>query len=204
MLGRNAYIANLAIADMALKDVALKGGAIIECGTWKGGMSAGLIEIGGLNRDYYFFDSFEGLPPAKEIDGEAALKWQDDKNADHYYDNCSASLEEFMAVINKTGIAEHRLNVFKGFFEKTLVDAPLPPVAILRLDGDWYDSTMECLLKFWDSVLPNGVIIIDDYFAWDGCARAIHDFLSTRNASERIQTYPYGGVAYIRKRSPAG
>jgi O-methyltransferase len=202
MIAIGPYIANLAIVASALKNPQLVAGAVVECGTWKGGMSAGLIEIGGPNRDYYFFDSFEGLPVAKEIDGRAAIEWQSRRDSDTYYNNCSASLDEFLDAIAATHVPRNRLHVYKGFFCDTLPSAPLPSIAILRLDGDWYESTMECLRKFWDSVLPGGVIIIDDYFAWDGCSRAVHDFLTSRSATERIETYPYGGVAFIRKRTP--
>ena len=72
-IARNAYIENLALISRALENSALKDGAFIECGTWKGGMSAGMIEVGGPDRNYFFFDSFEGLPLAKEIDGAAAI-----------------------------------------------------------------------------------------------------------------------------------
>jgi O-methyltransferase len=62
---------------------------------------------------------------------------------------------------------------------------------------------MICLEKFWDHVLPGGVILIDDYYYWEGCAKAVHDFLSRRQAPERIQQGRIAGVAYIVKERPA-
>ena len=79
---------------------------IVECGCWKGGMSAALIEIGGFQRDYYFFDSFEGLPPAKAIDGPAALAWQADTASPSYHDNCTASIDDFRRTVRRTGCPE--------------------------------------------------------------------------------------------------
>ena len=77
-----------------------------------------------------------------------------------------------------------------------------PPIAVLRLDADWYASTMICLQKFWDHILPNGIVLIDDYYYWDGCALAVHDFLSQRKIANRIRQGPVGGVAYIQKEAP--
>lgn len=201
MIGRLAYIENLALASLVLseEEKSLIDGAIVECGTWKGGMSAGLIEMGGPDRHYCFFDSFEGLPPAEDIDGDRAKRWQSNITSSTYYDNCSASLDEFEQTIKMAGCARHMIDVRVGFFEDTFPQFASPPIAVLRLDADWYSPTMACFRKFWDYVLPGGIILIDDYFTWEGCARAVHDFLSERKAIERIHQGPLGRVAYIRK-----
>jgi hypothetical protein len=73
MIHLKAYAENLAMVNVVLANMSLKNGAIVECGTWKGGMAAGMIEIAGPDRRYYVFDSLEGLPPAKEIDGTKAI-----------------------------------------------------------------------------------------------------------------------------------
>jgi hypothetical protein len=198
MIPEQSYLENLLLVGSALQNPDLSKGAIVECGTWKGGMAAGLIEIGGQDRDYCFFDSFEGMPAAKEIDGENALRWQADKASPKYYDNCSASLEEFQATVNLAGCAPERIKIFKGLFEKTLPDFQPPLIAVLRLDADWYDSTMICLQKFWNHILPGGLILLDDYYVWDGCSRAVHSFLAERQATERIHQFPVG-VAFMRK-----
>jgi O-methyltransferase len=101
MIPRLQFIENLLLVKDALKDRGLAGGAIIECGTWRGGMSAALVETGGPNRDYYFFDSFEGLPLATEEDGAYAREWQAGKNN---YENCSASLAQFKEAIANTSL----------------------------------------------------------------------------------------------------
>ena len=168
MIPREHFDANVELVIEHLQRYS-SDGAILECGCWRGGMSAALIELGGPNRDYYFFDSFEGLPPAKEIDGSAALAWQADTTAPGFRDNCSASIDEFMATIALSDIAPDRVHPIKGFFDSTFPTFTPPPISILRLDADWYDSTILCLRKFWDHILPNGLILIDDYYTWDGC-----------------------------------
>src|SRR6187399_2470340 len=89
MIESDTYAGNLSLASK----VTGVSGCVVECGVWRGGMSAGLATILGADRNYFLFDSFEGLPPAKEIDGDAALNWQLNKESPNYYDNCTAGEE---------------------------------------------------------------------------------------------------------------
>ncbi|HXD78100.1 MAG TPA: TylF/MycF/NovP-related O-methyltransferase [Puia sp.] len=193
MITRTMYAENLRVARMYAADIE---GNVVECGVWRGGMSAGLARVLGDHRKYYLFDSFEGLPAAKEIDGTAARQWQDDKNGTTYYDNCKAETAYAEAAMKKTGA---RFELIKGWFSETLPTATLPGrIALLRLDGDWYESTMDCLTNLYPRVAPKGVIIIDDYFTWEGCSKAVHDYLSATKSSSRIHTSA-GGVCFIIK-----
>jgi hypothetical protein len=192
MIPQESYVDNLILA----RRVAGLPGCIIECGVWRGGMSAGMATVLGAKRQYFLFDSFEGLPKAREIDGEAALRWQQEKQSPHYYDNCSAPDHYAQRAMTLSGALSYQL--VKGWFEKTLPSfRPPEPIALLRLDGDWYDSTMICLESLFDCVTPNGLIILDDYHVWDGCSRALHDFLSERSAVERIRSL--GNICYLEK-----
>ena len=75
----------------------------------------------------------------------------------------------------------------RGWFEETLRDfAPPSPIAVLRLDGDWYESTTVALEALFRHVAPDGIVIVDDYYAWDGCSRAVHDFLSRNGLTARL------------------
>jgi O-methyltransferase len=190
MIRTGTFIENLRLVKTTLKEKSLDGGAIIECGTWKGGMAAALIEICGPNRPYYFFDSFAGLPPAEEIDGKLAPELNG---------ALCASMADIKNAISLTGCPTDNVTIIPGFFQDSLPNFPSPSIAVLRLDGDWYASTMICLKKFWDHVLPGGIIIIDDYYMWDGCSCAVHDFLSQIKAKERIDKTRFGGIAYIRR-----
>ena len=200
LVPRKAYIENLLLVRNSLKDESLADGAIVECGTWKGGMAFGLVEVGGLKRRYHFFDSFAGLPPAKEIDGEAALAYQLNTDDLSYHDNCRADYDTFMSDLARFCPEHERIFVYRGYFEESFPGYPGDPIAVLRLDGDWYDSTLLCLETFFDRVLPGGLIIIDDYLHWDGCSRAVHDFLSRRKAAERIEFTSHKRIPFIRKR----
>jgi hypothetical protein len=71
-------------------------------------------------------------------------------------------------------------------------------IAILRLDGDWYESTMTCLAHLYDKVNPGGLIILDDYYMWDGCSKALHDFMSERKLDVKIRQYD-NQICYLVK-----
>ena len=201
MIQLDQFVDNLVIAGARVrsnKEISSTA-AVIECGTWKGGMAGAMMELFGPNRPYCFFDSFEGLPPAKEIDGPGAIAWQANTESEAYYDNCTSTVETFFETISRSGIELQNVDVIPGFFEHTLATFESPDIALLRLDADWYDSTMVCLRKFWDHVVPGGIVLIDDYFGWDGCSRAVHDFLSERKTPARIHQGRIAGVAYIVK-----
>ena len=196
MIPRHCYVENLMLAAR----VAHIPGCVVECGVWRGGMIAGVASILGPSRRYYLCDSFEGLPPVKPIDGAAAARWQQDTTSPHYHDNCTAGEEYAIQAMALAGIGSPTL--VKGWFDQSLPSLRLEqPIALLRLDGDWYDSTMACLQSLYDQVSPGGLIIIDDYYTWDGCSRAVHDFLSRRSSEDRIHNY--GTVCYIEKQSAA-
>jgi O-methyltransferase len=75
----------------------------------------------------------------------------------------------------------------KGWFDQTLPSfSPPGPIAILRLDGDWYESTLVVLEALFKHLAPGGIVIVDDYYAWDGCSRAVHDFFSRHQLTARI------------------
>lgn len=172
-------------------------GDYVECGVWRGGMSGAIAEVIGQHRTLHLFDSFEGLPPAKSIDGDEALAWQKDVTSPGYYDNCTAP-ESFVHDVMRIAKVT-RYKVYKGWFENTMPVFPDLPIAILRLDGDWYDSTMVSLRNLFPKVVVGGIVILDDYHTWDGCTRAVHDFLSEIKSGSRVCQWE-NHVAYIQKR----
>lgn len=196
MIGKQDYILNLKLAQTIEK---LRG-AIVECGVWRGGMSAGIAKLLGSDRNYFLFDSFEGLPPAQAIDGQAAKNWQNNKTSPKYYNNCEAEIKFAKNAMNiALGGKIEQANLIKGWFNQTLPEFKLDePIALLRLDGDWYESTMTCLEYLFPYVCKDGLIIIDDYYVWDGCSRAVHDFLSVNKRVERVSQFE-NRTAFIRK-----
>lgn len=188
------YLHNLMLVD---KYKHLEG-AVVECGTWRGGMIAGIGQLlNDSSRKYYLFDSFEGLPVPTDEDGQGAFDWQADTTSQLYFDNCSAEMRFAEEATSKAGMKN--VTITKGWFSDSLPHFDkTEKIAILRLDGDWYDSTMQCLDNLYDNVIKGGLIIIDDYYAWDGCARAIHDFLSKRGLADRVCSFN-NDVCYIIK-----
>lgn len=186
------YIDNLALAKRC-RDLP---GDVVECGVWRGGMIAGMAQILGCGKKYWLFDSFEGLPPAKTRDGEAAIRWQEKKDPANFHDNCSADQTFAIEAMLRAGSPPHQ--IVKGWFSETVPRAAVQQIALLRLDGDWYDSTMCCLEHLYPKVVAGGIVIIDDYHFWDGCSRAVHDYLSKHDIADRI-SQTHHGVAYIIK-----
>ena len=193
MVRMDQYIDNLQLVNTYGSTVK---GDIVECGVWRGGMMAAIAEVlGNENRKYYLFDSFEGLPPVKEIDGPAAQAWQENKDGTSYFDNCSADISYADTAMKQTGCP---YSLLKGWFSETLPLFRDKSIAVLRLDADWYESTMDVLTNLYDQVVKGGLIIIDDYYTWDGCSKAVHDYLSSIKSSSRINTSEKG-IAYIIK-----
>ena len=186
------FIDNLTMTDK-FKSVQ---GNIVECGVWRGGMVSAMSELCGKDRKYFLFDSFEGLPPAIENDGKDAIDWQKDKTSQFYYDNCKAEMKYAQQAMSLAGISSPE--IIQGWFNDTLPTSNTGPIAILRLDADWYESTMMCLQSLYHKVTPGGLVLIDDYYFWEGCSKAVHDFLSKNNLADRIHQTP-NGVAYIIK-----
>lgn len=175
-------------------------GLVVECGVWRGGMSAAMAEVLGPGRVYYLFDSFEGLPPADpEKDGQRAVTYQADRTCPGYLDNCRAEIGFAEAAMRRAAVPTVRF--VKGWYRDTLPGfVPPAPIAVLRLDADWYESTRQCLQALYPHVARGGLILIDDYYWWDGCARAVHEYLAQRHEQERIRQSS-AGVAYIVKGS---
>ncbi len=166
-------------------------GAVVECGAWKGGMIAGIAYLFCDKREYFLFDSFEGLPPAKKNeDGSDAILF-------HKNNNLSVDISFAQIAMIKSGTSNY--NITKGWFKDTLPSfSNSTKIAILRLDGDWYESTLECLNILYEKVVGGGIIIIDDYYAWIGCSKAVHDFLSSNKLSDKIFQWD-NNVCYIIK-----
>lgn len=194
MVPTDLFVANLELCDK-YKNSPFD---FVECGVWRGGMSAAISELLGKNCRVHLFDSFEGLPPAKDIDGAAALKWQENTEAPGFYDNCTA--EESFARDAMKLAGNQNYTIYKGWFQDTLSKIDSKAIGILRLDGDWYESTKTCLEKLFPLLVEGGIVIIDDYYTWDGCSRAVHDYLSEVKSPSRVHQWN-NRIAYIVKKN---
>jgi O-methyltransferase len=156
-------------------------GDMIETGVWRGGavifMRAVLKAYSVTDRIVYAADSFEGLPPPSYR--------EDGGDGHHLHEELSVSLEEVKNNFDRYGMLDDQVQFLKGWFADTLPRAPIERLALLRLDGDMYGSTMDALQPLYDKVSPGGFVIVDDY-ALDGCRRAIGDFRKQRGITDEI------------------
>ena len=180
-------------------------GAFVECGVWKGGCSALMAEAakkGGEGRLTWMFDSFEGLPQPTEIDGAEAKKMARNRIAGEMkpIGELVGTLENTQTILEKFKIDRTKVRIVKGWFQDTLPKnrAGIGPIALLRLDGDWHESTRTCLENLFDQVVPGGYIIIDDYGHWEGCKKAVDAFLSARRLNVELIKAGYA-VVYFQK-----
>jgi len=171
-------------------------GAVVECGVWRGGMIAAMAEVLGPARCYYLFDSFEGLPPADAAkDGARAVRQASSVDPARRLVAEMRWTEQAMRLSGAT-----RYELVPGWFKDTLARfTPPEPIAVLRLDGDWYESTLQCLEALYPHVTPGGLVLIDDYYAWDGCARAVHEYLARQPDPAPRLRESAAWVAYLWK-----
>ena len=157
-------------------------GDLIETGVWRGGscilMRAVLNAYCVKDRCVWLADSFEGLPPPNKEKYPA-----DADSAFHTFPELIISLEQVKQNFENYGLLDDQVKFLKGWFKDTLPNAPIQKLALLRLDGDMYESTMDALLALYDKVSVGGYVIIDDYNVVEACKSAVHDFLSERNLS---------------------
>ena len=171
-------------------------GDLIETGVWRGGacifMRAILAAHGDRERSVWVADSFQGLPPPTPD------KYVADLNDTHYtFDALAVSLEEVQANFRRYDLLDERVRFLKGWFKDTLPIAPIEQLAVLRLDGDMYESTIQVLEALYDKLSPGGFIIIDDY-SLPPCAQAVHDFRNARGITDLIIDID-GSGAYWRR-----
>jgi len=168
-------------------------GAIVECGTWRGGQAMiaalTLLHAGDTSRDLYLFDTFEGMPAPSDEDvcledglhARSLLEAQSagDRTASHNA-WCVADQDDVRRGMTSTGYPSERVHLVAGRVEDTVPSEAPPNIALLRLDTDWYESTRHELVSLWDRVVPQGIVVIDDYDFWSGSRRAADEFFAAQ------------------------
>jgi len=161
-------------------------GDFIETGVWRGGatifMRAVLKVLNVTDRVVWVADSFEGLP---EPDAEKfPLEAKAFKSAamTKHYKHLAVGLEEVERNFAAYGMLDDKVKFLKGWFKDTLPSAPIERLAIMRLDGDYYESTRDALINLYDKLSVGGYVIIDDYGedTWTYCQKAVEEFRTDR------------------------
>jgi O-methyltransferase len=174
-------------------------GDLIETGVWRGGstilMRALLKENNIENRTVWVADSFEGLPKPNEN------KYSADKGDKLYTKKeLGISLETVKNNFKKYNLLDDKVQFLKGWFKDTLPVAPIDKLAILRLDGDMYESTMDGLTNLYPKLSIGGFIIIDDWGAITGCKKAVLDYRKQHKINEEILEIDWTGVYWKKEK----
>lgn len=159
-------------------------GDLIETGVWRGGatifMRAILATYRVTDRRVFVADSFEGLPKPDEA------KYPQDEGDKHYkHQFLVVSKEQVEANFSKYGLLDEQVVFLKGWFKDTLPTAPIEKLAVMRLDGDTYGSTMDALNNLYPKLSKGGFCIVDDY-ALKRCKQAIDDFRAKYNIKSSL------------------
>lgn len=175
-------------------------GDLVETGVWRGGASIfmrGYLEAWEMTgRRVFACDSFEGLPvPSRPED--AGYDFSKEK-----VPVLAVSLEEVQENFRRYDLLDERVVFAKGWFRDTLPKLSVERIALLRLDGDLYESTMDALNALYDKVVPGGFIIVDDYGDFEPCRRAIEEFRQARGITDPIEKIDWAGSFWRKGGQP--
>ncbi|MBZ5608750.1 MAG: TylF/MycF family methyltransferase [Acidobacteriia bacterium] len=173
-------------------------GDIIEAGTWLGGaaifMRAVLQAHDIKNRSVWVADSFGGLPPADTV------KYPQDTGDTHStFLDLIAPFEAVQENFRKYGLLDSQVKFLPGWFSETLEQAPIDRLAVARLDGDMYGSTIESLNALYPKLSAGGYCIIDDYNL-SGARQATDDYRAAQGISESLVKIDWTGVYWRKER----
>ena len=186
-------------------------GAVVECGVWRGGSSMAialtLAQEGDTSRDVYLFDTFEGMTPSQDVDKTVAgtpaqsLLDRDLNKAGWIW--AVADIEEVRKNVSSTGYPQERVRYVKGPVEATIpAQAPSGPIALLRLDTDWYQSTKHELTHLFPLLRDGGVLIIDDYGHWEGAKKAVDEYFADYGRPFYLHRIDYTGRLLVKQSAP--
>jgi O-methyltransferase len=174
-------------------------GDLVECGVWRGGacilMRAVLAVYGDEKRSVWVADSFAGVPPPDTENYIADANLRLDLSADVL----AVSEADVKASFKRYGLLDDRVRFIPGWFRDTLPTAPIDRIALLRLDGDLYESTIQALDALYPRLSVGGFCIIDDYHAIDACSQAVADYRERWGITAKITEIDGTGVFWRKQ-----
>jgi O-methyltransferase len=185
--------------QMAVETVLDEGipGDLLEAGVWRGGatilMRAVLAVHGVSDRQVWVCDSFEGLPPPDAVNFPQDIP--EDLSA---VEELAVSQAQVRSNFARYDLLDDQVVFVEGWFKDTLATVPVESLAVLRLDGDYYESTIQILEALYDKVVPGGFVIVDDYGCIPACAQAVTDFRTRRGIDDEIHEIDWTGVYWRR------
>jgi O-methyltransferase len=168
-------------------------GDFVECGVWKGGsallIAKMLADKNITDRKVILYDTYEGMSEPTENDKdyagtEAAALLQNSSIEVQDSVWCFSSFDEVKNNLLLSGLKAENIIMIKGKVEDTIpIQLPTKLISLLRLDTDWYESTKHELNYLYPLLINNGVLIIDDYGHWEGCRKAVDEYILNNNLS---------------------
>jgi len=172
-------------------------GDLLEAGVWRGGttilMRAVLAAYSDDDRKVWVADSFQGLPKpdADAFPADAGLDYTG-------HAQLSVGAQQVQANFARYGLLDDRVRLLPGWFKDTLPAAPIDQLAVMRLDGDLYESTLDALEALYPKLSVGGYCIIDDYGALEACRRAVEDYRAAHGITEEIRPVDWTGAYWQR------
>ncbi len=177
-------------------------GDIVECGVWKGGaclLASEILAAEEINtkRHIWLYDTFCGMV-APGMDDKIASSGQhlSERKPEGWW---ASGIEEVKATINQSTLNQINFQFVQGPVEETLNHEVPKKLAILRLDTDWYESTMKELEVLYPLLSYGGILIIDDYGHFTGARKAVDDFFNKRDETVLLHRSDYTGRVLIKK-----
>lgn len=195
MIGRN----RLRSVRRCVETVLAEGvpGDLVEAGCWRGGVGIlmrGLLEaFGDRDRSVWLADSFEGVPAPNP---EAYPADAGDLN--HTADELAVTPDEVRANFRRFGLLDDRVRLVEGWFKDTLPGLRDRRWAVIRLDGDLYESTIDGLRNLYPGLAIGGYLIVDD-FGFPNCRAAVEDYRREHGIVEEIEQVDWTGVYWRRR-----
>ncbi|WP_223830487.1 TylF/MycF family methyltransferase [Nocardiopsis quinghaiensis] len=179
-------------------------GDLLEAGVWRGGasilMRAVLRAHEVKDRTVWAADSFEGIP-----EPDTARYPADRGSPLHLWnDFLSASREDVEENFRRYGLLDGQVRFLEGWFRDTLPEAPVESLAVLRVDGDLYESTADALTHLYPKLSEGGYVIVDDYGALASCRLAVNHFRERHGVTEPLHMIDRSGVFWRRGAGSAG
>lgn len=181
-------------------------GTFVECGVWRGGVG-GLLGLVAQRsgRVTHLFDSFQGLPAPTGRDGKRGLETGSSRldgalQPIGVYDASLDDVSDFL--FRKLRLRPDKVLLHEGWFQETVPAAwnEVGPIALLRIDADWYESVRVCLEGLYGRTIPGGYVILDDYGSYPGCRDAFHEFAATVGLDVELHPIDAHGVWFRKPR----
>lgn len=102
-------------------------------------------------------------------------------------------------VFRKFKYPSENLKILPGWFNETIIRAPIERIALLHIDADWYESVKTVLELLYPKVVPGGFVVLDDFGLWPGCQRAVLEYFSAQSISTMIIREVGKQGAYFQK-----